>query len=62
MLGFRAVNVLATVKEAMKEIMANIDRLGFSFIFSLVVILWRTRIILAVDVIFLNKISRGDFA
>ena len=62
MLGLRVVNILAIVKETMKEIMANIDRLGFSFIFSLVVILWRTRIILAVDVIFLNKISRGDFA
>jgi hypothetical protein len=39
------VNVLATVKETVKEIMANIERLGFSSIFSFVAILWYSPII-----------------
>jgi len=39
------VKVLEIVKETMKEIMANIERLGFSFIFSFVAILWHFPII-----------------
>lgn len=34
MCGFKDVNVLAIKKEAMKEIIANIERLGLSSTFS----------------------------
>jgi len=33
-LGFRVVNILPITKEVMKEIRANIERLGLVFVFS----------------------------